>query len=326
MIERRFISGLRPSAKRWERSLFVLLLSCLFASCGEESLVKINVTGDVSYTNVELRVTANGGAVQQSFLNATFGPGVVFKAGLYLPSKVTGTVSIEADAYRNKCLVGTKTVTVPKVTEGQPTAEVPIEVIGTGSTCPVDGGGGGKGGGAGGAVGAGGKAGTGGVVGTGGRTGSGGVVGTGGTGTGGAGTGGIQPGTGGTGSGGNGTGGDRGGSGGRTGSGGRDGTGGRGDRGGEGGLAVVGGGGDGEGGREARGGAGGRTRGDRGGDRGNGGGDSGTAGDSGAGGGAGLGGIGVILPPIFADSTSSAPVSLAMSVPSHDWKAWACTF
>jgi hypothetical protein len=72
-------------------------------------------------------------------------------------------------------------------------------------------------------------------------------------------------------------------------------------------------------------------RGDRGGDRGNGGGDSGTAGDSGAGGSAGggragLGGIGVILPPLFADSTSSAPGLLAMSVPSRDWKMWACTF
>src|SRR3569623_1578420 len=92
-------------------------------SCDQDALVKIDVTGDVVYSDVELRLSANRGEVQQSVPDATFGPATVFKVGLYLPTGVTGTVTITADALRNKCIVGTKSITL---TDNRHGAAVPV--------------------------------------------------------------------------------------------------------------------------------------------------------------------------------------------------------
>jgi len=279
-------------------------------SCDQDALVNLNITGDVVYSDVELRLYANGGAVQQSFPDATFGPSTIYKVGLYLPTGLTGTVTITADALRNKCIIGTKSITLTDIRHGESVPPVSIQVASVATTCPLGAGGAGGAhatGGAGGAVtptggksnpgtgGAGGKpaVSTGGIVAVGGSMGSGGILGTGGViGTGGiAATGGSGSGGEMVGSGGRGSGGVRG-TGGREGTGGVRGTGGR-DMPGTGGIIA-------EGGRDGRGGERGRGRG---GERGTGGeaagGEAGqpAGGEGGQAAGGEGGGLGLPIPP-----------------------------
>jgi hypothetical protein len=217
------------------------LFGAAVASCGERSLVLLNVqsaTSGVTYANDTLVITASQ---QQTttFRNVSFGDqSSPFRAGVYLSSDISGQVLLKAevDDPRLNCVVGRGSVTVDGVSAGESTPVTALPITAVEPCEPISGGtggtgtgtGGGSPGGRGGGNATGGGKGTGGIVATGGTVGSGGVVGTGGiVGSGGAlGTGGAITGTGGV----VGTGGGKGtgGAGGMVGSGGVVGTGGQG--------------------------------------------------------------------------------------------------
>ena len=203
--------------KRWQAIfLATAIVSVPILSCSQRSLVLVTVSAPegVAYTDVSLIITANG-VEQTTFNKASFTDGV-YKAGIYLPSDMSGKVSFSADVVQNNCEIAKGgPVDSPDVSSGA-TVSMTIGLLAQ-DCVPVDGGAGssGTGGatGSGGArgtggvttgtggttTGSGGGVGSGGVVGTGGAVGSGGVVGTGGRG--GSGTGGAV-GTGGSGKGG----------------------------------------------------------------------------------------------------------------------------
>ena len=80
-------------------------------SCGEDTLLKIDVDGDSPYSSVQLRLAVKGTSVQQSFGNASFGPAVIYKAGLY-GSDSGGNGIVTGEASQGTCVLGTGTVTI----------------------------------------------------------------------------------------------------------------------------------------------------------------------------------------------------------------------
>ena len=172
------------SLTRWQSILLATAIVIVpILSCSQRSLVLVTVNAPqgVAYTDVSLIVTAQG-VEQTTFSKATFTDGV-YKAGVYLPSDMSGKVGFSAAVVQNNCEVAKGgPVDSPDVSSGA-TVSLTIGLIPE-DCLPVDGGAGsnGTGGAPGsGGSGAGGARGTGGVVGTGGTaTGSGGVVGSGG--------------------------------------------------------------------------------------------------------------------------------------------------
>jgi hypothetical protein len=263
-------------------------------SCSQRSLVLVDVQAPqgVAYTDVTVTIAA-GTEQSTTFDKVTFDAAGTFKAGIYLPSDMTGQVTLKADVIETNCTVGTGTIQTPPISDGEttPTLNLPITssadpcVSGTGGSAGASGtgGAGGLGGqtgaaGAGGMVGAGGAAGSAGHSGGTGAAGAGGIVGTGGV----VGSGGATGNAGAPG---------MGGKGGATGTGGGNATGGHGGMGAGG---MVGAGGmPGAGGSSTTGtggvmGAGGSTGGGGGGGKGGG----GTGGAVGSGGATGSGGVG----------------------------------
>ena len=179
------------SLTRWQAILLATAIVIVpVLSCSQRSLVLVTVNAPqgVAYTDVSLIITAQG-VEQTTFSKASFTDGV-YKAGVYLPSDMSGKVGFSAAVVQNSCEIAKGgPVDSPDVSPG---ATVSLMIGLTPEDCvPVDGGAGSSG--TGGATGSGGNGtggarGTGGVVGTGGiTTGSGGVVGSGGA----VGTGGV---------------------------------------------------------------------------------------------------------------------------------------
>jgi hypothetical protein len=195
------------------------------ASCNQQSLVNIDVFGDRAFTSVVLELGI-AGSVPKSFSPVSFTATTPYKAGIFLPSGVTGSVRIVGQVVIGNCVEAQGAITVSSLKAGDSTAPVAMVIMSQTEVCPsVDGGidqrsddgpvdagrgaggtGGGTGTGGSGTGGAGsggsgaGGAGSGGMGTGGGTAGIGGRMGTGGAGTGGAGTGGA--GTGGMGTGG----------------------------------------------------------------------------------------------------------------------------
>src|SRR6185369_12822422 len=88
---------MKRMTKWWPAAAVAAVFGVGFLSCGEDALLKIDVDGDSLYSSVQLRLAVKGTSVQQSFSNATFGPGVVYKAGLY-GSDLSGTVVVTGEA------------------------------------------------------------------------------------------------------------------------------------------------------------------------------------------------------------------------------------
>ncbi|HVV17569.1 MAG TPA: hypothetical protein VHH90_10225 [Polyangia bacterium] len=196
--------------------LFGVVAAFVIVSCSERSLVVMDVksaNGSIAFADVDLLVRA-GVQQQTRFDNVSFDSAKAFRAGVYLSSDVSGTITLNAevdDPVKN-CKVGMGSVTASNVSPGnivqgltliiQPLQPcVPIADGGTtgdggsggarasggtqgaGGSSFTGGHGGGGGPGQGGMPGSGGAAtgGHGGALGTGGLNGAGGAVGTGGT-------------------------------------------------------------------------------------------------------------------------------------------------
>jgi hypothetical protein len=168
-----------------------LAISVAASSCGQRSLVEVDVLADTPFQGVTLRLIAGGSS--KDFVGVSFTAAMPYKAGLYLPDSASGTVTLVANALdgAGHCL-GSGQTTVTGVNAGTiagpfsvtvtHTSVCPSGASGTGGTGPSGTGGSNGGGGSG--------------VGTGGTSG-GGIGGTSG-GTGGSGVGGTNGGTGGT--------------------------------------------------------------------------------------------------------------------------------
>jgi WD domain, G-beta repeat len=174
------------------RCAFVLALLVLAAGCkkDQESLILVSVTADAMATDVtSLTLSAAGTSKAFAVPDGLSASATVF--GLYVPSDVTGAVTINATASRGTCLgyEGQGGANIPQAgaTINPPTAIRLMRALICKGDAGVDasgaGGGGGGSLGSGGTLGTGGGAvGTGGGVGTGGMAGAGGIVGTGGAG------------------------------------------------------------------------------------------------------------------------------------------------
>jgi WD40 repeat protein len=167
------------------RRAFVLALLVLAAGCkkDQESLILVSVTADAMATDVtSLTLSAAGTSKVFAVPNGLSASATIF--GLYVPSDVTGAVTINATASRGTCLgyEGQGGANIPQAgaTINPPTAIRLMRAL----ICKGDAGAdaSGAGGGGGGSLGSGGTLGTGGGVGTGGMAGAGGIVGTGGKG------------------------------------------------------------------------------------------------------------------------------------------------
>ena len=216
------------SLKRWQK-IFVAAAAVVLPilSCSQRSLVIVTVMTPNGVTAFQgsVDLVIHAGNEEQARFDAIMFEGGQYKAGVYLPSDMSGDVSLKADVEQSNCIIATGNGTATGVQPGQ---SVPATVQLDSVPCqPVDGGAGGTTGqgrsagalGSGGMMGTGGTNGLGGATGQGGSTGAGGAIGSGGKG--GSGTGGSTTGSGGV----NGTGGATG-NGGATGKGGVTGTGG----------------------------------------------------------------------------------------------------
>jgi len=164
--------------KGWQK---VLLASAgvilpAFLSCSQRSLVLIDVHAPlgVTYANVTVNITP-GDQPPTTFNKITFDSTGVFHAGVYIPSGMTGTITLHGEVDENNCVVGSGDTSTNVASEGETTTAVPLPI--TPATAPCTTGTGGSAGASakGGAGGAGGMVGAGGVVGSGG---SGGLTGT----------------------------------------------------------------------------------------------------------------------------------------------------
>src|SRR5207244_1891698 len=112
----------------------VSAVSVAVLSCSDDSLLKIDVDGDATFSNVSLHLSVKGTSVQQAFGNATFGPGVPYKVGLYL-ADLSGTVMVSGEALRGTCSLGTGTVTVMGVVAGKATTPAKLTIHASGAVC-----------------------------------------------------------------------------------------------------------------------------------------------------------------------------------------------
>ncbi len=152
-------------------------------SCSQRSLVLIDVHAPqgVAYSNVTVIITPNR-EQPTTFDKVTFDASGVFKAGVYLPSDMTGTVALHGDVNdESNCMVGSGDVSTTVASQGETTMVVALPIVASSAPCIP---------GTGGSTGAGGAAGT---TASGGSGGPGGLTGTAGSGvgTGGLGAGGV---------------------------------------------------------------------------------------------------------------------------------------
>ena len=94
----------------------------VIVSCGERSLVVMDVkstNGSIAFTNVNLLVRA-GVQQQTRFVKVTFDSAKAFRAGVYLSSDISGTVTFnaEVDDPVQNCKVGTGSLHVSNVSPG----------------------------------------------------------------------------------------------------------------------------------------------------------------------------------------------------------------
>src|SRR5580692_9979870 len=181
---RSVVSGrlyLSRELKRWQALLLAAaILSVPILSCSQRSLVLVTVEAppNVTYpSSVSLVLKADdlANATETTTFDKVLFTNTVFKAGLYLPSDMSGTVMLSAVVVQDNCQVATGSVNAVGVSAGNTvSATLMLSAI----TCvPVVDGGAGSGGSGG--------SGTGGAMGTGGlTTGTGGAIGTGGVTTG----------------------------------------------------------------------------------------------------------------------------------------------
>src|SRR5262245_10268091 len=88
------------------------------AACESRSLVAVEVIGDALFDDVTLTVTANNQETKQ-FPHAVFGPGNVYRIGVYLPPDMTGTVRLDAAADDGQCVLGRGNAQVLNVKAGE---------------------------------------------------------------------------------------------------------------------------------------------------------------------------------------------------------------
>lgn len=163
-----------------------LAVASVGSACAPRSLVQLDVFGDTTYTNVDLKV-AVGPAAPRTFSSASFTSATPYEAGVY--SDATGNVKLAVDVVRAGCIIAHADDMIAGVKAGQATPVVAVHVMAVAPSCSSADGGADSGGAGGGGHGAGGASGTGGAAGTGGMGGNGGAAGTGGMGV--AGTGGA---------------------------------------------------------------------------------------------------------------------------------------
>ncbi len=175
--------------KSWQKILLAAAVAVVpILSCGRRSLVlmDVKVSGTTTFSDATLVIDANDD--QKTTFDGVVLNQAGFRAGVYLPSDMTGTVTFKAEVDEGNCIVGTGTVTAD-VSAGGTTGPIDLIIDPMVPCTPLtDGGGAGGGGGmtgSAGAVGSGGR-GAAGSGGTSGAAGSGGGSGSGGGGSGGS--------------------------------------------------------------------------------------------------------------------------------------------
>src|SRR5262245_58165617 len=123
------------SVKRWQRMALVVAavgaLPLLSSSCGQRSLVLLDVRASTAFTNpavlqdVRLTVVANH-QVTTRYPRIRLSTTSSYEIGMYLPSDMTGTVSFEATIDDGNCIIGAGTATANGVQSGETTAAIPI--------------------------------------------------------------------------------------------------------------------------------------------------------------------------------------------------------
>jgi len=107
--------------KRWQAILLATGIVVLpILSCSQHSLVLVTVNappGATAYSNVSLIITANGQETT-TFNKASF-TGGAYKAGVYLPSDMSGPVPFTAEVVQDGCQIATGgPVVSPDVSSG----------------------------------------------------------------------------------------------------------------------------------------------------------------------------------------------------------------
>ncbi len=145
-------------------SLSLLAAALALGSCSARSLVPMDVTGSVEFTDVRLVITANAAATT-TFAHVHLVTATAYRIGVYLPSDLSGTVDFDAEVDDGVCIRGKGSTKVTGV-EGGHTSSVAQLVINPTRDCvpPSDGGTSGQAG-AGGMTGAAGGSGIGGMTG-----------------------------------------------------------------------------------------------------------------------------------------------------------------
>jgi len=140
------------SVGRWQALLLATAIVIVpILSCSQRSLVLVTVeapNGVTYFTEVSLVLKADdgaNGAETTTFEKVTFTSGV-YKAGIYLPSSMSGTVMLEAEVVENGCQVAMGSANALGVSPGG-TASATLQLSQV--PCTVDGGGGSNGAGGG---------------------------------------------------------------------------------------------------------------------------------------------------------------------------------
>jgi hypothetical protein len=131
--------------KRWQKiSLAAAIVVVPILSCERRSLLLVDVTGNTT-GEITLVLTARtaGDDLTTPFEKITLSETQAYKAGIYLPSDMTGDVTIDAEADEGDCIVGRGTATVKGVSAGATTAPVALFVTAMACVPLTDGGGGG---------------------------------------------------------------------------------------------------------------------------------------------------------------------------------------
>ncbi len=167
--------------KGWQKIVLAAgLVAVPILSCGQRSLVlmEVTVSGNTTFSNATLAITANDD-VKTDFPDVTLDQ-TPYKAGVYLPSDMTGMVTFKAEVDQSGCIVGTGTATAD-VSSGGTTGPVQVTITPMVPCTPITDGGSSGSAGTGGAAGTGGTGGLTGAAGSGGKSGAAGSGGTSGT-------------------------------------------------------------------------------------------------------------------------------------------------
>ena len=131
---------------RWRIGIGAAALTALLSCGGQRALVLLDVTADSELDDVLLTVSA--GQSTASYAHVHLNEHVAYQIGMYLPSDVSGTVELHAEADDGVCVRGTGTATATGLGAGNTSAAVPLMIHVShpdGCTTP-DGGAGGSGG------------------------------------------------------------------------------------------------------------------------------------------------------------------------------------